>query len=98
MSSPIDPEGTEIKVIHELVDFSDADVLEVGCGDGRMTWRYADEAATVLAMDMNEEKIKRAAEAIPPPLRLKLNFVSANIAGVELPPDAFDVAILAHSL
>ncbi|HWL50110.1 MAG TPA: class I SAM-dependent methyltransferase [Acidimicrobiia bacterium] len=98
MSSPIDPEGTEIKVIHELVDFSDADVLEVGCGDGRLTWRYAEEAATVLAIDMNGEKIKRAAEAIPPSLRSKLNFVVADIAGVELSPDAYDVAILAHSL
>jgi ubiquinone/menaquinone biosynthesis C-methylase UbiE len=98
MSSRIDPEGTEIKVLHELVDFSDADVLEVGCGDGRMTWRYADEAATVLAMDMNEEKIKRAGEAIPPSLRSKTSFVVADIADVELPPHAFDVAILAHSL
>ena len=37
MGSPIDPEGIEIKEIHELVDYSDADVLEVGCGDGRLT-------------------------------------------------------------
>jgi 2-polyprenyl-3-methyl-5-hydroxy-6-metoxy-1,4-benzoquinol methylase len=98
MRSSIDPEGTETKVIHELVDFADADVLEVGCGDGRLTWRYADQAATVLAIDMNGEKIKRAAEAIPPSLRSKLNFVVADIADVELSPEAFDVAILAHSL
>ena len=65
MGSPIDPEGTEITVIHELVDFSGADVLEVGCGDGRLTWRYAGQAATVLAMDMNEEKIERATAATP---------------------------------
>ena len=44
-----------------------------------MTWRYADEAATVLAIDMNGEKIKRAAEAIPPSLRSKLNFVVADM-------------------
>ena len=84
MSSPIDPEGIEIKEIHELVDYSDADVLEVGCGDGRLTWRYADQAATVLAIDVNAHKIKRAGEAIPPSLRSKLNFVVADIAEVEL--------------
>ena len=98
MSSPIDPEGTETTVIHELVNFSGADVLEVGCGDGRLTWRYAEEAATVLAMDMNGEKIERAREAIPASLRSKTSFVVADIGRVELSPDAYDVAILSHSL
>jgi ubiquinone/menaquinone biosynthesis C-methylase UbiE len=98
MSSSIDPEGSEITVIHELVDFSGADVLEVGCGDGRLTWRYAEEAATVLAMDMNGEKIERARETTPPSLRSKTSFVVADIGHVELSPDAYDVAILAHSL
>ena len=98
MSSSIDPEGSEIAVIHELVDFSGADVLEVGCGDGRLTWLYAEGAATVLAMDMNGEKIKRANAATPASLVSKTSFVVADIAQVELSPDAYDVAILAHSL
>ena len=34
MSSPVDPVGTEIEGIHELVDFSDADVLAGGAGMG----------------------------------------------------------------
>lgn len=33
----LDPEGTEKKVLHDLVDFKGKDVIEVGCGDGRMT-------------------------------------------------------------
>ena len=37
MRVSIDPEGTEIEAIHDLVDFSGKKVLEVGCGDGRMT-------------------------------------------------------------
>ena len=98
MSSPIDPEGSETAVIHELVDFSGANVLEVGCGDGRLTWRYAEAAATVLAMDMNGEKIKRANAATPASLVSKTSFVVADIAEVELSPYAYDVAILAHSL
>ena len=98
MSSPIDPEGTEITVIHELVDFSGADVLEVGCGDGRLTWRYGAEAATVLAMDLNGEKIERATEAVPAWLRSKVSFLVADIAKVELSPHSYDIAILSHSL
>jgi ubiquinone/menaquinone biosynthesis C-methylase UbiE len=98
MNASIDPEGAEITILHELVDFSGVDVLEVGCGDGRLTWRYAHEAATVLAMDVNSAKIEQAEEAIPVSLRPKVSLVVADIATVELSPDAYDVAILSHSL
>ncbi len=50
MRVTIDPEGHEIDTIHELVDFSGQNVLEVGCGDGRMTWRYAERTASVLSV------------------------------------------------
>lgn len=100
MRFSIDPEGTEIGVIHELVDFSGKTVLEVGCGDGRMTWRYADRVASVLALDTNEEKIERAIGNTPEALRSKVRFMVADItdAKLDLPQDAFEVAILSHSL
>ena len=98
MTASIDPEETEVRVIHELVDFSGADVLEVGCGDGRLTWRYAEEAGSVLGLDQNEAKIGRAKLATPTSLLSKLRFATADIAEVELSPDSYDVAILAHAL
>ena len=98
MSVSIDPEGTEIEVIHELVDFSGKKVLEVGCGDGRMTRRYAERAALVLALDPNAEKIERAIDSTPEPLRSKVRFQVADIADAELDQQAFEVAILSHSL
>jgi 2-polyprenyl-3-methyl-5-hydroxy-6-metoxy-1,4-benzoquinol methylase len=98
MRVSIDPEGTEVEVIHELVDFSGKTVLEVGCGDGRMTGRYADRAALVLAIDPNAEKIQRAIDSTPEPLRSKVRFRVADIADAELAQQAYDVAILSHSL
>jgi ubiquinone/menaquinone biosynthesis C-methylase UbiE len=98
MKDSIDPEGTEIEVIHELVDFSGKKVLEVGCGDGRMTRRYADRAALVLALDPNAEKIERAIDSTPEALRSKVRFRVADIADAELVQQAFEVAILSHSL
>jgi ubiquinone/menaquinone biosynthesis C-methylase UbiE len=98
MRDSIDPEGTEIEVIHELVDFSGKKVLEVGCGDGRMTRRYADRAALVLALDPNAEKIERAIDSTPEALRSKVRFRVADIADAELVQQAFEVAILSHSL
>jgi 2-polyprenyl-3-methyl-5-hydroxy-6-metoxy-1,4-benzoquinol methylase len=90
--------GPEVGVIHELVDFSGTDVIEVGCVDGRLTWRYAEKAGAVPAFDPDEEKIERARGATPVSLGSKVSFVTADIAEVELSPDAYDVAILAHSL
>jgi len=52
----------------------------------------------VLALDMNGEKIERAAETIPAALRPKVSFVMADIVKVDLSPDAYDIAILSHSL
>ena len=43
MRVSIDPEGTEIEAIHDLVDFSGKKVLEVGCGDAEL----ADQAYDV---------------------------------------------------
>lgn len=100
MSVSIDPEGNEIGVIHQLVDFSGKTVLEVGCGDGRMTWRYAEQAASVLALDTNEEEIQQANRNTPAALRSKVRFMVADITDPELdlPDDAFEVAILSQSL
>ena len=65
MSYSIDLEGIDTEVIHKMIDFSGADVLEVGCGDGSLTWRYAEDTASVLGLDPEEEKIRRANEATP---------------------------------
>lgn len=100
MRVSIDPEGTELRAIHELVEFRGKRVLEVGCGDGRMTWRYADQAASVLALDTDEMKIEEAIDSTPRDLRSRVDFLVADITDkeLELPQDSFDVAILAHSL
>jgi cyclopropane fatty-acyl-phospholipid synthase-like methyltransferase len=37
MVRAIDPEGVETRAIRELIDFAGKDVLEIGCGEGRMT-------------------------------------------------------------
>ena len=96
-----DPEEAETRAIHELVDFARADVLEVGCGDGRLTWRYVERTRSVLALDPDAAAIEQARASLtnqPDQLRHSVAFQAADITNVELPAQAFDVLVLASSL
>jgi 2-polyprenyl-3-methyl-5-hydroxy-6-metoxy-1,4-benzoquinol methylase len=94
----LDPEQAETRVIHELVDFADRDVLEVGCGDGRLTWRYAARARSVLALDPDKDAIGQARAHLPDLLGPRVTFQFADITTAILPPATFDVVIFAWSL
>lgn len=98
MSYAIDPEGTETRTLHDLVDVRDKEVVEVGCGDGRLTWRYAAQARSVLALDPKEDRIAQAIAATPQALQSIVTFRVADIASASLPAGAFDLALLSWSL
>jgi 2-polyprenyl-3-methyl-5-hydroxy-6-metoxy-1,4-benzoquinol methylase len=93
-----DPEQAETRAVHDLVSFSGADVLEVGCGDGRLTWRFAEQARTVLAQDPKAEAIATAQENCPPALRQKVTFQTADITTATLDPAEYDIVVLSWSL
>lgn len=65
MSRVIDPEGAHSAALHRLVDFRARHVLEMGCGDGRLTREIAPEAASVLAFDPDAEAVARATNSRP---------------------------------
>ena len=96
-----DPEEAETRTIHELVAFAGVDVLEVGCGDGRLTWRYVERTRSVLALDPDAAAIEQARASLanlPDQLRHGVAFQAADITNVDLPAEAFDVVVLASSL
>ena len=94
----LDPEEIETRVIHELIDFGEKDVLEIGCGDGRLTRRFAGEAASVLAFDPKEAEIAAAEERTPDALKSIVSFRVADISDIDLPENAYDVAVISWSL
>ena len=98
MIGRIDPEGVETRVIHELIDFVGKDVLEIGCGDGRMTWRFADVAASVLAFDSDESAITMAREETRDALKFKLSFHVADTTNIKLAQGDYDVAVFSWSI
>ena len=98
MNGDFDPEGVETGLLHNLVDFAGKDVLEIGCGEGRMTWRYASTAASVLAFDLDEPSIATAREQTPETLRRSVEFRVAGVMDIGLADSAYDVAILSWSI
>ena len=98
MTSLKDPEGAELRALGALVDFSGKHVLEIGCGDGRLTWLYAEVAAEVLAVDPDEESIDNARAALPDRLRDRVEFLVAEAESLDVPRPRFDIAFLSWSL
>ncbi|HET9907109.1 MAG TPA: class I SAM-dependent methyltransferase [Anaerolineales bacterium] len=100
MMSRIDPENNEPRALLEFADFSDKHVLEIGCGDGRLTWRYADHAAHVTAIEPSAEQIKLAKDNLPSHLRGRVEFHSATLEdfAAKSKPSIVGLVILSYSL
>lgn len=98
MAVLLDPEEAETRVIHTLVDFAGKDALDVGCGDGRMTWRFAAHTHSTLGIDPGAESIATAQATTPTALRSKVSFQVGDIITADLPRAAFDVVALSWSL
>jgi ubiquinone/menaquinone biosynthesis C-methylase UbiE len=93
-----DPERAEVQRLHQLADFSGKRVLEIGCGDGRLTWRYAGSAGRVTGIDPDAEALKAALRACPAELRAAVTFARASSLRLPFPSETFDISILAWSL
>jgi len=96
-----DPEGAEevaLEALGALADFDGKRVVEIGCGDGRMTWLYAERASKVLAIDTESESIAAARKATPPELASTVRFRVASAEKLRVRPAGFDIAFLSWSL
>jgi cyclopropane fatty-acyl-phospholipid synthase-like methyltransferase len=103
MTISIDPEENEIRNLAEFAgNFSGKRVLEIGCGDGRLTWRYASQAAQVVAIDPNPEKVSQALQNLPAELSHRMSFHALGLEEyvAQRPSQAnkFDLALLSWSL
>ena len=93
-----DPERTEVRVLRRHVPLAAARILEIGCGDGRLTRRIAGVARAVVAIDPNAALIARARQLTPAPLRKKVRYRKGAAENLQLPDQSFEVAVLSWSL
>jgi ubiquinone/menaquinone biosynthesis C-methylase UbiE len=97
MAIEIDPAGAEPGVILQAADLSGARVLEVGAGDGRLTFRYAETARCVVGIDTKEPEIRSAANA-PVGLCRRAQFLCASATDMPFAGGVFEIVLMASSL
>ena len=98
MTSSFDPEGFEPAVLAAVPELSGARVLEIGAGDGRMTWQYAARARSVIGVDPDGEALAYLWEDLPPGLHGRVVPVRAASEDLPFSSESFDAALLAWSL
>jgi ubiquinone/menaquinone biosynthesis C-methylase UbiE len=93
-----DPEQNETKHLHKFVDFAGKRVLEIGCGEGRLTWRYASASILTVGIDPKQDALRVASIDRPSDLSNKVHFVNSQAEHIPFSKGKFDIAILAWSL
>jgi tRNA A58 N-methylase Trm61 len=95
-----DPEGNEINALFQMVDLDGKHVLEIGSGDGRLTWRYAGRAGHVTAIEPFADSVIRAKQNLPRELnnRVELLQIGFEEYATKAKSESFDLVILSWSL
>jgi 2-polyprenyl-3-methyl-5-hydroxy-6-metoxy-1,4-benzoquinol methylase len=98
MSRVLDPEGAHLAALRRLASFHGKRILELGCGDGRLTIPIAADAVAVLAFDPYAEAIGRARLSLPAELADSVAYRVASGEAIEVEPTSFDMAVFSWSL
>src|SRR5438034_6585276 len=98
VTAVLDPEQAHLAALLRVADFAGARVVEVGCGDGRLTAGLAERAATVFAFDPDADAVARARETLSARLADRVTYRTASATAVEIPRCAFDIVLFSWSL
>lgn len=98
MAPVLDPEGAHLSSLRRLADFKDATVLEVGCGDGRLTTGLAEEAASVFAFDPDADALATAKAQLAAELAERVTFRVGSARQIEIPRTQYDIVVFSWSL
>ena len=89
-----DPEGFEVTAFTTANVSLDAQrVLEIGCGDGRLTRRLLQDASSIIAIDPDPEAIARLAAAWP-----GIDARAVSVDRLQLAPHSVDAVLFSWSL
>ena len=92
-----DPERNETKFLRDYAEPAGKGILEIGSGEGRLTWRYAASARRITGIDLDRAALRVATIERPSDMENAAGFVQADAAHLPFASEAFDLTILAWS-
>ena len=98
MAAVLDPEGAHLAALRRLADFRRKRVLEMGCGEGRLTVGIAADAEHVIAFDPAAEAIAEAKRTLPAEFAERVEYRAASAQELEIQPHSFDLVVFSWSL
>lgn len=93
-----DPERLEVRVLLRHAPLRGVRLLDVGCGEGRLTRRLAGLVHSAVGIDPDAASIERARTLLPPRIRGKIRFQVGQAETLPFPKHAFQAVIFSWSL
>jgi len=94
----LDPEGAHLAALRRVADFRGRRVLEMGCGEGRLSVGLAADAAHLLAFDPDPESVAAARRSLPADLAGRVSYRVALAQALEIERGSFDLVVFSWAL
>ena len=98
MALLVDPERNEVAALARAARWRGKRVLEIGCGEGRLTLRLARLGARVEAVDPDPARVRAARRALPSRYAGRVRYRTGAAEGLPHPNGTFDRVVFAWSL
>jgi ubiquinone/menaquinone biosynthesis C-methylase UbiE len=92
-----DPENAERLSLQPYLPGPQDHILDIGCGNGRLTWLLARTAACAAGIDVDLEELRRAPDAHPEGISAKVCFAAAASEAMPFASESFDLALFTWS-
>ena len=95
----VDPERNEVRALKEAGTWRDKKVLEVGCGDGRLTLRLASlHPELIHAIDPSPDLIRVARKNLPSKFVRQIRYKVGSAGELKYPSNSFDIVVFSWVL
>ena len=98
MALSIDPNENELNALNRATDWRRKRVIEIGCGNGRLTLRLARLGARVFAIDPDAKLIRAARLNLPKRLARRIDYRIGKAERLSQPDNSFDRAVFSWVL